>query len=120
MSETNLSIAILVAIPVLGAIKNVIKRKSFNIKIFLRTFMVYFVIWLLFKIFNLHNFNLNCFDSMLLSLIERWGMFVFKIIYSYVTKNYERKKLKYYEKYKLEFSSNTLKELGITKKINTE
>ena len=82
--------------------------------------MVYFVIWLLFKIFNLYSFNLNYSDSMLLSLIERWGMFIFKIIYSYVTKNYERKKLKYYEKYKSEFSSNTLKELGITKKINTE
>lgn len=53
---------------------------------------------------------------MLLCLIERWGMFIFKIIYSYVTKNYEKKKLKYYQKYNLELSSNTLKELGVEKK----
>jgi hypothetical protein len=106
-----ISIIILTAIPILGAIKNIIKRKTFNIKIFLRTFLVYFVIWILFRIFNIYNLELNHTDSMLLSLCERWGMFVYKIIYSYITKNYEKKKLKYYKKYNLELSSDSLEKL---------
>ncbi len=106
-----ISIIILIAIPILGAIKNVIKRKTFNIKIFLRTFLIYFVIWMLLRFFNIYNLELNCTDSMLLSLCERWGMFVYKIIYSYVTKNYEKKKLKYVHKYNLELSSNSLEKL---------
>lgn len=113
MNETNFSVIILIAIPILGAIKNVVKRKSFNIKIFLRTFIVYFTIYLFFKIFKLYSFNLDCFNSMLLSLTERWSMFIYKIIYSYITKNYEKKKLKYYQKYNLELSSGTLKDLEL-------
>lgn len=116
MNETNSSILILISIPILGAIKNVIKRKTFNIKIFLRTFVVYFIIYSLFKIFNIHTFKITHLDSMLLSLTERWSMFVYKIIYSYITKNYEKKKFKYYQKYDLEMSSNNLKKLPTTEK----
>lgn len=113
MNQTYLSVIVLISIPILGAIKNVIKRKSFSIKIFLRTFAVYFGIYVFFKIFNIYNFTpLIIFDAMLLSLCERWSMFVYKIIYSHITKNYEKKKLKYYEKYNLELSSGTLDKLN--------
>jgi hypothetical protein len=121
MDITLRPIIILIAIPILGAIKNVIKRKTFNIKIFLRTFVVYLGILVFFKVSNIYNFKLTCTDSMLLSLLERWGMFVYKIIYSYFTKNYEKKKIKYWEKYNLELSSNTLDQLDkqiIDKKNN--
>ena len=117
MNETIVSILVLTAIPILGAIKNVIKRKTFNIKIFLRSFVMYFIIWLFFWIFNLYKFKIIYLDSMLLSLTERWTMFMYKIIYSYITKNYEKKKIKYYEKYNLELSSNTLCELEKKKVI---
>ena len=43
-----------------------------------------------------------------LSLVERYIMFIFKIIYSYLTKNYEKKKFKYYKKYMTELSAGSL------------
>jgi hypothetical protein len=111
-------ILILIFIPILGAIKNVIKRKTFNLKIFLRTFVVYGIIYFFSKILKIYNFQLNTHDSMLLSLSERWGMFVYKILYSSITKNYEKKKFKYYEKYRLELSNNSLNKLDKLEKNN--
>ena len=45
------------------------------------------------KIFNIYNFTpLIIFDAMLLSLCERrWSMFVYKIIYSHITKIMRKK-----------------------------
>lgn len=108
MEELYQAIIILCAISILGAIKNVIKRKTFNIFIFLRTFGVYFALYLIGKFIVKYKFEFNLFDAMTLSLLERYLMFVFKISYSYITKNYERKKFKYYEKYLTELSSGSL------------
>jgi hypothetical protein len=108
MDQLYQSIIILCIIPIFGAIKNLIKRKSFNILIFLRTFGVYFGIYLIGIFIIRYKFKINLFDSMLLSLLERYLMFVFKICYSYITKNYERKKFKYYKKYLIELSSGSL------------
>ena len=55
-----------------------------------------------------YKFEFNLFDAMTLSLLERYLMFIFKISYSYITKNYERKKFKYYKKYLIELSSGSL------------
>ena len=108
MEKILQSIIILCIIPILGAIKNVIKRKSFNISIFLRTFGVYSGIYLIRRFIIGEDLKLNLFDSMALSLLERYLMFVFKIVYSYLTKNYEKKKFKYYKKYMTELSSGSL------------
>lgn len=108
MNEIFKSISVLVLIPILGAIKNIIKRKSFSIFIFLRTFVVYIGIFVIGRLINNQNFKFNLFDMMTLSLLERYLMFVFKIVYSYMTKNYEKKKFKYYKKYMTELSSGSL------------
>lgn len=93
MDHVYLSIVVLISIPILWAIKNVIKRKTFSIKIFLRIFAIYFGIYMFLKIFNIYNFTpLIIFDAMLLSLCERrWSMFVYKIIYSHITKIMRKK-----------------------------
>jgi len=108
MKELYQSIIILCAIPILGAIKNVVKRKTFNILIFFRTFGVYMGFYLIGKFIVSYELKFNLFDAMTISLLERYLMFVFKITYSYITKNYERKKFKYYEKYLTELSSGSL------------
>jgi hypothetical protein len=108
LNESTISLLILCAIPILGAIKNIVKRKSFKVTIFLRSFVIYGVLCaLLYSCFGF-TFKLNLFESMILSLSERWGMFVYKIGYSVITKNYEKKKYKYYEKYNMDLSSNSL------------
>lgn len=108
MQELYQVIGVLAIIPILGAIKNVVKRKSFNIFIFLRTFIVYFSICVMGRFIIGEYWRLNLFDSMALSLLERYLMFIFKIVYSYLTKNYEKKKFKYYNKYMTELSSGSL------------
>lgn len=114
MEELYQTIIILCAIPILGAIKNVIKRKTFNIFVFLRTFGVYFVLYLIGKFILRYEFQLKLFDAMTLSLLERYLMFIFKISHSYITKNYERKKFKYYKKYLIELSSGSLDKIKNT------
>jgi len=108
MKELYQTICVLVIIPIFGAIKNVVKRKSFNIFIFLRTFVVYLSIYLIGKFITIEYFKLNLYNAMALSLLERYLMFVFKIVYSYFTENYEKKKFKYYKKYMIELSSGSL------------
>jgi hypothetical protein len=108
MEEFYLSLLILTSIPILGAIKNIVKRKTFNILIFLRTFALYFMIYLILEYLFGYYFYFEFDNSMLICLLERWIMFVYKIIYSFVTKNYEKKKFKYYHKYLTELSSGSL------------
>ncbi len=93
MEEFYLSTLVLTSIPILGAIKNVVKRKTFNILIFLRTFAIYFVIYLILEHMFGYYFNFELDISMFICLFERWIMFVYKIIYSFVTKNYDKKNL---------------------------
>lgn len=110
--ECVLGLTILFAIPLFGAIKNIIKRKSFNILIFLRSFMIYIIIYSLVYLCFDYPLELNIINSMFLSLSERWSMFIYKICYSYITKNYEKKKYKYYQKYQTELSENSLNKIS--------
>ena len=41
LDDHNYGFLVLILIPILGAIKNIVKRKTFNIFIFMRTFGVY-------------------------------------------------------------------------------
>ena len=116
--EHYLCVLILVLIPIFGAVKNIIKRKTFNIFIFLRTFVIYFFIYLISRYFCEYQFKINLFDCMLISLLERYVMFIHKINYSFITNNYEKKKLKYYKKYLVEISSGKLNKISMTD--NTE
>jgi len=108
MEELYLSVLVLTSIPILGSIKNIVKRKTFNILIFLRTFAIYLIIYLLLEYGFGYYYDFELDTSMLICLLERWIMFVYKIIYSFVTKNYEKKKFKYYHKYLTELSSGSL------------
>lgn len=110
-TDSTTSLTILGAIPVLGAIKNLVKRKSFSPLIFARTFIVYGILCELVYLCFDYSFKLSPVDSMVLSLGERWGMFVYKIGYSAINGNYQKKKYKYYEKYHMELSANSLDKL---------
>jgi len=112
LSESTTGLCVLGAIPVLGAIKNIVKRKSFNPLIFIRTFVVYGILCELVYLCFDYSFQLRPVDSMVLSLGERWGMFVYKIGYSLLTGNYQKKKYKYYEKYHMELSNGSLEKLN--------
>ena len=115
LTETTTSLTILGAIPVLGAIKNVVKRKSFSPLIFVRTFVVYGILCELVYLCFDYSFQLSPVDSMILSLGERYGMFVYKIAYSVLNSNYQKKKFKYYEKYNTELSTESLNKLNLMK-----
>ncbi len=112
LKESTLALSILGAIPVLGAIKNLVKRKSFSPLIFARTFIVYGILCELVYLCFDYSFKLKPVDSMILSLGERWGMFVYKIAYSLATNNYQNKKLKYWKKYNMELSAESLEKLN--------
>ena len=112
LKENIICLSILCAIPILGAIKNLVKKKSFNPLIFARTFIVYGILYKLVYVYLGYSFKLIPSDSMILSLGERYGMFVYKIGYSIINKNYQKKKYKYYEKYNMDLSSNSLEKLN--------
>lgn len=111
LKESTLALSILGTIPVLGAIKNLVKKKSFNPLVFVRTFVVYGILCeLVYLSFN-YSFKLIPGDAMILSLGERWAMFIYKIGYSLLNGNYQKKKYKYYEKYHMVLSANSLDNL---------
>jgi hypothetical protein len=118
MDNFYLNILTLIIIPIFGAMKNIIKRKTFNIKIFLRTFVVYFLIYLGFKYMIGYEFEFELLDCMSISLLERYCMFIFKIIYAIITKNYEKKKFKYYKKYLTELSEGSLDKMYQIEQMN--
>lgn len=87
MNELYPALFVLCIVPILGVIKNIIKRKTFNIFIFLRTFCVYFIIYLIEIFIDEYKIKLNILDAIQLTLLERYYMFIFKILYLLITKN---------------------------------
>ena len=77
--------------PFLGSLKNYVKYKIFNIFVFLRTIYIYFILKL----------SIQTNNTWLILMLERWFFFVFKIIKSIINNDYNNKKQKYIEKYKL-------------------
>lgn len=84
--------------PVLGCLKNYIKYKKLNIYLFLRSPLIV----ILLKNINISN------DIFKLLIIERWIMFILKIIRSLWRNDYIKKKEKYKVKYKLEYNSDAM------------
>jgi hypothetical protein len=77
--------------PLLGSLKNYVKYKRFNILVFLRTLYIYYLLKL----------SIQTNNTWLILMLERWFFFIFKIIKSIINNDYNNKKQKYIEKYKL-------------------
>lgn len=81
------------AIPILGLLKNIIKRKQYNIALFFRTPAIYIVFFRILKFFRAKNIISK------IIIYERIFLFLIKIFLALYTKNFERKRLKYEIKY---------------------
>jgi len=77
--------------PILGSLKNYVKYKRFNILVFLRTLYIYSILKLVIQTDN----------TWIILMLERWFFFLFKIIRSIINDDYNNKKQKYIEKYRL-------------------
>ena len=85
--------------PMLGLIKNYIKYKQLNIFTFIRTPLLYFFIEWYISGYQWINYQF------IVIVFERWIMFITKMCLSYMRNDYQRKKIKYQEKYKLHYRS---------------
>jgi len=77
--------------PMLGSLKNYVKYKHFNTLIFLRTLYIY----------SLLKLAIQTDNTWIILMLERWFFFLFKIIRSIINDDYNNKKQKYIEKYRL-------------------
>lgn len=77
--------------PILGSLKNYVKYKRFNILVFLRTLYIYSIL----------KFAIQTDNTWIILMLERWFFFLFKIIRSIINDDYNNKKKKYIEKYRL-------------------
>ena len=85
--------------PLLGLLKNYSKYKKIDIWLFCRTPILYFLLeWYLYQ-FRWINIQF------IVIVFERWIMFLFKIIRSFIRKDYYINKDKYIKKYKLCYDS---------------
>lgn len=89
----------LMIIPVLGALKNYVKYKRISLLLFLRTPVIYTIIYTYLRILNYKN------KISLTIIYERIFMFIYKIIYSLLTDSYHKNKLKYIKKYNILYNS---------------
>ena len=89
----------LMIIPVLGALKNYVKYKRVSLLLFLRTPVIYTIIYTHLRILNYKN------KISLTIIYERIFMFIYKIIYSLLTDSYHKNKLKYIKKYNILYNS---------------
>ena len=89
----------LMIIPVLGALKNYVKYKRVSALLFLRTPVIYSIIYT-------YLWTLKFKNKVSLTIInERVFMFLYKIIYSLLTDSYHKNKLKYIKKYNILYNS---------------
>ena len=84
--------------PLLGSLKNFVKYKKFNPFLFLRSPVLCFMLQIIIQTNNIW----------MIMILERWIMFVFKIIRSLIRNDYLKKKEKYIEKYNLNYFSEHL------------
>jgi hypothetical protein len=84
---------ILLITPLLGSLRNFVKYKNFKPLIFIRTPVLYFVLFLIFQTNNIWK----------IIVLERWFMFVFKTLKSVYRRDYIIKKEKYIMKYNMKY-----------------
>jgi len=80
--------------PSLGSVKNYVKYKRFSPFLFLRSPLLCFILQIIIQTNNIW----------MIMIIERWLMFCFKIIRSFLRNDYQNKKEKYTLKYKLKYN----------------
>ena len=89
-------------IPILGAIKNAVKYKQISPMLFMRTPIIYFIIY---SYLYLNHYNSKSCKICLTIINERIFMFIYKIVYSLLTDSYHKNKLKYIKKYNILYNS---------------
>lgn len=77
--------------PLMGALRNFVKYKEFKPLIFLRSPVLYCLLFLFFQTTNVWK----------ILIIERWIMFLYKTLLSIYRNDYITKKEKYIQKYGL-------------------
>ena len=88
-------------IPILGLLKNYVKYKKINFFLFLRTPFLNYLFFMFLQLLRCHT-NKN----LLLAIIyERWTLFIYKIIKSFMKGTYNLRKDKYKIKYNLTYNS---------------
>ena len=80
--------------PLLGSLKNYVKYKRFCPFLFLRSPLLSFLLQIIIQTNNIW----------MIMILERWLMFIFKIIRSLLRNDYQRKKEKYKLKYNLKYN----------------
>ncbi len=79
--------------PFLGLIRNYVKYKQFNLNLFIRTPLIYYIIQLIFQ-------ENTIFETL---IYERWFFLIYKTILSIYKDDYHMKKEKYKIKYNIEY-----------------
>ena len=85
--------------PLLGSVRNFVKYKEFKPFVFIRSPLLYILIFLSIQTTNVWK----------ILMIERWIMFVYKTILSLYRKDYIVKKEKYIQKYNLKYKEYNTK-----------
>jgi len=84
--------------PILGLLRNYSKYKNINFKIFIRSPIVYGIIYLYFKL------SYNKINIYKILIYERWFFFIYKTMVSIYNNDYIKKKDKYIKKYNLNYA----------------
>ena len=82
---------LLMITPLFGAIRNFVKYKQFNLLLFIRTPLLYFLLFIVLQTRNVWK----------IIVLERWLMFIYKTSKSLYNDDYNTKKEKYIKKYNL-------------------
>lgn len=85
--------------PILGLLRNYVKYKLPNFKIFVRTPIVYFILHSILFLTRSTNIVLKTL------IYERWFWFFYKTFRSIKKNDYQVKKKKYIEKYNLKYNN---------------
>ena len=80
--------------PLLGSLKNYVKYKRFSPFLFFRSPLLCFLLQIIIQTNN----------NWMIMILERWLMFWFKIIRSFLRNDYQKKKEKYKLKYNLKYN----------------
>ena len=83
---------LLLVTPSLGFLRNFIKYRIFNLKLYLRTPLTYFILY-----------TSGIKDIWKILIFERWFFFIYKSLLSFLNNDYQRKKNKYIKKYNLKY-----------------
>lgn len=91
------------ATSILGALKNYVKYKQFEISLFFRTPIICLITGMFLKLFFRNYIYFNFTSAFFVIILERWLMLSYKSLVAYYSNNYLQKKEKYKVKYGLKY-----------------